>query len=164
VATPTAPIDGTAAGNTLNGTGGANTINGLAGNDRIYGKAGSDRLHGGTGNDKLYGDAGNDRLYGDSGKDILNGGSGNDILTGGTNADTFRFSGKWGKDKIVDFKNASDHIDLRGNGLSFDKLSIGAYNGDSDGKADDVLIKAGSQSITLLNVKLALIGASDFLF
>lgn len=164
VATPTPPIDGTAAGETVNGTGSANTINGLAGNDRIYGKAGSDRLHGGTGNDKLYGDAGNDRLYGDSGKDILNGGSGNDILTGGTNADTFRFSGKWGKDKIVDFKNASDHIDLRGNGLSFDKLSIGAYNADSDGKADDVLIKAGSQSITLLNVKLALIGASDFLF
>ena len=64
VATPTAPIDGTAAGNTLNGTGGANTINGLAGNDRLYGKAGNDRLHGGTGNDKLYGDAGNDRLYG----------------------------------------------------------------------------------------------------
>ena len=96
VATPTPPIDGAAADETLHGTGG-NTINGLAGNDRIYGKAGSDRLHGGTGNDKLYGDAGNDRLYGDSGKDILNGGSGNDVLTG-NDTDTFHFSNrKWGR-------------------------------------------------------------------
>jgi serralysin len=152
--TPTT-ISGTAGNNTLKGTSAANTIEGNGGNDKLYG---------GTGNDALTGNAGNDRLYGDSGKDTLSGSSGNDILTGGANADTFRFSGKWGKDKITDFKNASDHIDLRGNGLSFNELSISKVNADSDGRADDVVIKADSQSITLLNVKLSLIGASDFLF
>ena len=161
--TPTT-ISGTAGNNTLKGTSAANTIEGNGGNDKLYGNGGNDKLYGGTGNDTLTGNAGNDRLYGDSGKDTLSGSSGNDILTGGTSADTFRFSGKWGKDKITDFKNASDHIDLRGNGLSFSELSISKVNADSDGRADDVVIKADSQSITLLNVKLSLIGASDFLF
>nr|WP_274597257.1 hypothetical protein [Microvirga tunisiensis] len=161
--TPTT-ISGTAGNNTLKGTSAANTIEGNGGNDKLYGNGGNDKLYGGTGNDALTGNAGNDRLYGDSGKDTLSGGSGNDILTGGTSADTFRFSGKWGKDKITDFKNSSDHIDLRGSGLSFSELSISKVNADSDGRADDVVIKADSQSITLLNVKLSLIGASDFLF
>lgn len=163
--TPTSTtISGTAGNNTLKGTSAANTIEGNGGNDKLYGNGGNDKLYGGTGNDALTGNAGSDRLYGDSGKDTLSGSSGNDILTGGTHSDTFRFLGKWGKDKIVDFKNASDRIDLRGNGLSFDELSIRKFNADSDGRADDVIIKADGQSITLLNVKLSLIGASDFLF
>ena len=157
-------IGGTAGNDTLKGTSAANTIKGSGGNDKLYGNGGSDKLYGGTGNDALTGNAGNDRLYGDSGKDTLSGSSGNDILTGGTSADTFRFSGKWGKDKITDFKNASDHIDLRSTDLSFKDLGISQFNADSDGRADDVLIKADGQSITLLNVKLSLIGASDFLF
>ena len=154
----------TAAADALYGTTGGNTIKGLGGNDTIYGRAGHDKLHGGSGNDALAGDSGNDRLYGDSGKDTLTGGAGKDILTGGTGADAFRFKGKWSADKIVDFRNSSDRIDLRGNGLSFKELSIAKGHGDSDGVADDVIIKADGQSITLLNVKLSQIGASDFLF
>ena len=162
--TPSTAINGTAAANTLNGTAAANTIKGLGGNDKLYGKSGNDKLYGGTGNDAIAGDSGNDRLYGESGKDRLNGSSGNDILTGGANADSFRFTGKWGADKITDFRNGIDRIDLRGNGLSFGELSIARGNGDSDGVADDVIIKADGQSIALLNVKVSLIGASDFLF
>ncbi|QRM30762.1 CAP domain-containing protein [Microvirga sp. VF16] len=163
--TPTSTtISGTASNNTLKGTSVANTIKGNGGNDKLYGNGGNDKLYGGTGNDALTGNAGNDRLYGDSGKDTLSGSSGNDILTGGTNTDTFRFSGQWGKDKITDFRNASDRIDLRATDLSFNDLSIRKFNADSDGKVDDVLIKADGQSITLINVKLSLIGASDFLF
>ncbi|MBQ0820111.1 carboxypeptidase regulatory-like domain-containing protein [Microvirga sp. HBU67558] len=158
------PISGTAGNNTLKGTSAANTILGDGGNDKIFGNGGNDRLYGGTGNDALTGNAGNDRLYGESGRDTLNGSSGNDILTGGAHADTFRFSGQWGKDKITDFRDGSDRIDLRGNDLSFRELTISKFNADGDGKADDVLIKADGQSITLLNVKLALVGASDFLF
>jgi Ca2+-binding RTX toxin-like protein len=157
-------INGTPASDPLNGTSAANTIKGFAGNDKIYGKAGNDKLYGGTGHDRLYGESGHDRLYGDAGKDTLTGSSGNDMLTGGGDADTFRFTGNWGKDKIVDFRNGSDRIDLRGNGLSFKELSIARGNGDSDGRADDVIVKADGQSIALLNVKLSLIGASDFLF
>ncbi|MEE1657901.1 CAP domain-containing protein [Microvirga sp. CF3062] len=162
--TTSSAINGTAAANTLSGTSAANTIKGLGGNDKLYGKSGNDKLYGGTGSDALAGDSGNDRLYGESGKDRLNGSSGNDILSGGSDADTFRFTGKWGADKITDFRNGVDRIDLRGNGLSFRELSIAKGNGDSDGRADDVIIKADGQSIALLNVKVSLIGASDFLF
>ncbi|WP_315975043.1 CAP domain-containing protein [Microvirga yunnanensis] len=157
-------ISGTAGNNTLKGTAAADTILGDGGNDKISGGGGNDKLYGGIGNDALTGNAGNDRLYGEGGRDTLNGSSGNDILKGGAEADTFRFSGQWGKDKIVDFQDGHDHIDLRGNDLSFRDLAISRFNADSDGRADDVLIKADGQSITLLNVKLALIGASDFLF
>ncbi len=145
----------TSANDTLNGTSAANTINGLGGNDKIYGRAG---------NDKLYGGTGHDRLYGGAGKDILTGSTGNDTLNGGSGADAFRFTGKWGKDKVSDFQDGVDRMDLRGNGLSFKELSVTRANGDSDGKADDVIVKADGQSIALLNVKLSLIGASDFLF
>lgn len=162
--TGSTPIIGTATANSLSGTSAANTIKGMGGNDKLYGKAGNDKLYGGIGSDGLVGDSGNDRLYGESGKDRLNGGSGNDILTGGSSADSFRFTGKWGADKITDFTNGVDRIDLRGNGLSFRELSIAQGHGDSDGRADDVIIKADGQSIALLNVKASLIGASDFLF
>ncbi|MBM6580762.1 carboxypeptidase regulatory-like domain-containing protein [Microvirga sp. BT689] len=162
--TSSGTINGTAAANTLSGTSAANTIKGLGGNDKLYGKSGNDKLYGGTGSDALAGDSGNDRLYGDSGKDRLNGSSGNDTLTGGSDADSFRFTGKWGADKITDFRNGVDRIDLRGNGLSFGELSIARGHGDGDGVADDVIIKADGQSIALLNVKVSLIGASDFLF
>jgi Ca2+-binding RTX toxin-like protein len=157
-------INGTAAGETLPGTSAANTIKGLGGNDKLYGRSGNDKLYGGTGADRLFGEAGNDRLYGGDGKDILTGGAGSDILSGGANADTFRFTGKWGADKVSDFRDGIDRIDLRGNGLSFRELSITRGNGDSDGKMDDVIIKADGQSIALLNVKASLIGTSDFLF
>jgi Ca2+-binding RTX toxin-like protein len=162
--TSSTPIIGTATANSLSGTAAATTIKGMGGNDKLYGKSGNDKLYGGTGSDGLVGDSGNDRLYGESGKDRLNGSSGNDILTGGSNADSFRFTGKWGADKITDFTNGVDRIDLRGNGLSFRELSIVQGHGDSDGRADDVVIKADGQSIALLNVKVSLIGASDFLF
>jgi Ca2+-binding RTX toxin-like protein len=162
--TSSSPIIGTATANSLSGTSAANTIKGLGGNDKLYGKSGNDKLYGGTGSDGLVGDSGNDRLYGESGKDRLNGSSGNDTLTGGSGADSFRFTGKWGADKVMDFTNGVDRIDLRGNGLSFRELSITRSNGDGDGVADDVIIKADSQSVALLNVKASLIGASDFLF
>jgi len=140
------PAKGTSGNNTIYGTSAGNTISGLGGNDKLYGRAGNDKLYGGTGSDLLAGE------------------SGNDILSGGSGVDTFRFSGKWGADKVADFTNAVDRIDLRGNGLSFGKLGIAQGNADGDGMADDVIIKANGQSIALLNVKAALIGATDFLF
>ncbi|WP_262030294.1 CAP domain-containing protein [Microvirga sp. Mcv34] len=157
-------INGNGGRNTLKGTAASDTIKGLGGNDKLYGNGGNDKLYGGTGNDAITGNAGNDRLFGNGGNDTLNGSSGNDTLTGGAGADTFRFSGKWGADTITDFQNGIDRINLRSTDLSFKDLSITRFNADSDGKADDVLIESHGQSIALLNVKHALIGASDFLF
>lgn len=156
-------IKGTASANTLYGTANADVIQGLGGNDKLYGKTGADRALGGVGNDTVVGDAGNDRLYGETGKDVLLGGAGNDVLIGGADADIFRFRGAWGKDKVLDFKDGLDRLDLRGNGLSFNEISIARVNGDSDGVKDDVLIQANGQSITLLNLKASLLSASDFL-
>ncbi|MBA1158390.1 CAP domain-containing protein [Microvirga mediterraneensis] len=164
ISTVSNTIKGNAGRNTLKGTSGSDTIKGLGGNDKIYGNGGDDKLYGGSGNDALTGHGGNDRLYGNDGNDRLSGGSGNDTLTGGRGADTFRFSGKWGADTITDYSDGIDRIDLRGAHLSFKDLGITRFNADGDGKADDVLIEADGQSIALLNVKHALIGASDFLF
>lgn len=149
---------------TISGTASADTLYGTAGVDLIKGAAGADRLYGRAGNDTLRGDTGNDTLYGESGRDTLDGGAGNDFLIGGTDADVFRFTGEWGSDKITGFQDGIDRLDLRGNSLNFSALSIAQSNADSDGLADDVLIKAGGQTITLLNMQKAMIGAADFLF
>jgi Ca2+-binding RTX toxin-like protein len=160
---PSLSAGGTSGADTLHGTASADLLKGLGGNDRVYGKSGADRLFGGTGNDVLSGGAGNDRLFGDAGRDVLSGDAGNDLLAGGADADVFRFRGPWGSDRIADFENGRDHIDLRTTGLSFDELSILQRDTDRDGRVDDVLIRGNGQSIILLNEKAAGIGASDFL-
>ncbi|MFC4171060.1 CAP domain-containing protein [Microvirga sp. GCM10011540] len=157
-------ISGTSGGNRLFGTSDADIIKGLGGNDRLYGQAGNDRLDGGSGNDRMSGKAGNDALYGRAGRDVLQGGDGNDRLYGGKDADVFSFRGKWGSDRVMDFQNGKDRIDLRSNDLSFSKLKIRRADTDKDGVRDDVLIQAGDYSIAVLNTKLSLIDRGDFLF
>jgi serralysin len=155
---------GTAANDTIYGTSGKDVIKGLAGNDRLYGGAGADVIVGGSGNDAIKGGAGNDREYGGTGRDVLSGDAGNDVLKGGLDADTFRFRGRWGDDRITDFQNGLDCIDLRRSELSFGELSVSQRDMDGDGRVDDVLIRGNGQTITLLNEKVPGIGASDFLF
>jgi serralysin len=155
---------GTAANDTIYGTTGKDAISALGGNDRVYGGASADVIDGGTGNDSLRGGDGNDRHYGGAGRDSLSGDAGNDVLTGGLDADTFRFHGLWGTDRITDFENGVDRIDLRSTGLSFAALSVAQRDMDRDGRIDDVLIQGNGQSIVLLNEKVSGIGASDFLF
>ncbi|HEX2136057.1 MAG TPA: CAP domain-containing protein [Microvirga sp.] len=159
-----AEATGTAARDTLYGTASADTLKGLGGNDRMYGMAAGDRAFGGTGSDLLSGGSGDDRLHGESGRDVLSGDGGNDLLSGGRDADVFRFRGSWGSDRIADFQDGLDLIDLRGTGLSFAELSIAARDADRDGRADDVLIRANGQAIVLIDEHRAAIGASDFLF
>ena len=125
-----APINGTAANNTLTGTAAADTINGLGGNDTLNGNAGDDIMDGGVGNDTLNGGDGNDTLNGGTGTDTLNGGNGNDILigtagrdnmTGGAGNDVFRFAAAVAEigatagntnDRILDFTSGQDIIDV----------------------------------------------------
>ena len=155
---------GTAANDTIYGTSGKDVIKGLAGNDRLYGGAGADVIVGGSGNDAVKGGGGNDRQYGGTGRDVLSGDAGNDVLTGGLDADTFRFRGNWGDDRITDFQNGVDRLDLRSTELSFGELSVSQRDMDGDGLVDDVFIRGNGQTITLLNEKVSGIGASDFLF
>jgi len=155
---------GTIGNDVLKGTSGADTLQGLGGQDKISGGAGNDRLDGGLGNDTLSGGAGNDKLYGQQGRDVLSGGAGSDTLFGGSGADVFQFRGAWGADKVADFQDGIDKLDLRSNGLTFANIAVAASDADHDGHVDDVMIHAGHQSIALLNLKAALIGAADFLF
>jgi Ca2+-binding RTX toxin-like protein len=85
---------------------------GSGANDEIFGSAVANALSGGRGNDILDGAGGNDTLYGGTGNDTLIGGPGNDMLTGGRGADTFVFGFGFGTDRITDWEDARDRIDL----------------------------------------------------
>lgn len=98
---------GTEWDDTLYGQGGDtnSAIGGLGGNDTIYGLRGNDHLIGGSGRDALNGGAGLDRL---------DGGTGRDVLTGGTGADMFMFNRQSGADRITDFEEGIDLIQITG--------------------------------------------------
>ena len=85
-------------GGSFSGTG-----NGLA--NRLTGAAAVDVLRGMEGADTLFGMAGNDRL---------DGGTGADSLTGGAGCDTFVFAKAMGRDRICDFQDNIDQIELQG--------------------------------------------------
>jgi len=123
-------ITGEGGNDRIYGYGGNDTLLGGSGNDHIYGHSGNDTLNGGsgndclsasTGNDVLLGGSGNDRLYGSSGNDKLVGGAGYDRLYGGSGSDTFVLTKGSGYDRIMDFRNGQDRIEI---GSSVDSLSI----------------------------------------
>lgn len=113
-------IAGNAVGNVLRGATGNDLISALDGNDVLFGDAGNDVLAGGNGNDRLFGGAGVDNLNGGAGSDQLTGSYDIDLMTGGTEADRFIFTNLdeffavvgTGLDRITDFQNGIDLIDL----------------------------------------------------
>ena len=116
---------GTSGSDILRGAGGADTLNGGAGNDIIFGGGGNNTINGGEGNDLLVGGV-NDTIDGGAGDDTIFGAGGRDTLTGGAGANTFVYrnaddstSANVTKDAatfdtILDFKQGTDKIDLRG--------------------------------------------------
>lgn len=165
---------GAAGNDTISGAGGRDTVAGgsgidiLSGNngaDRLFGGAQNDRLFGGAGNDQIFGGSGNDVLSGFTGNDLLNGGAGNDTMNGGSGRDTFVFAFGFNDDTVVDFNAAAlgDWIDLSNcasitnwNDLRTNHLAV---NGN-----DIVITDAQGNSITMMNVALADLDASDFIF
>lgn len=127
---------------TLNGGKGDDTINGgdgndridggndndklvgAAGNDRIDGSLGNDLLDGGVGKDTLIGDKGSDTLSGGGGNDTINGGAGNDRLYGQSGSDTFVFAVGDGSDRIYDFQDDLDQLDLDLAGLGYGSVNL----------------------------------------
>jgi serralysin len=113
-------IAGDANGNLLRGAAGNDVIAGLDGNDWQFGDIGNDGLTGGNGNDRLFGGEGVDSLNGGAGNDQLTGSFDIDLMTGGTEADRFIFTDLdeffgvvgSGLDRITDFQNSIDLIDL----------------------------------------------------
>ncbi len=113
----------TLAGVTVRGTRGADfldadiggsTLLGFRGRDVLIGDQGQDILRGHSGRDYLFGEGGRDKLYGGSGRDILEGGRGNDVLFGGFGRDVFVFNRRDGHDRIRDFQDDRDTIEIEG--------------------------------------------------
>jgi Ca2+-binding RTX toxin-like protein len=132
----------------LHGTGHADSLTGDASDNRLYGAGG---------NDTLNGAGGVDRIYGGSGDDTINGGTGNDWLVGGAGADTFVFDTNWGADRIADFENGTDLVDLTATGLGYGDLTI------TQSGADTLIADGAGNTITLVATLATLIDAADFI-
>lgn len=158
---------------TINGGDGNDTILSGAGNDTVGGDAGNDILNCGLGNDILTGGTGADQLIGDQGNDILNGGDdndkidcgagldrvlaslGNDRITLGKGKDICEVIRGIGVNKITDFRDRQDRIDLTA-GIKFRKLDIEQRGGNT-------LIRIGNDPLAILvNVQATLLTAADF--
>ncbi len=96
----------------LKGGGGGDVIDGGRNDDTIFGNSGNDILYGGGENDTLYGGGGKDNIYGNVGDDIIHGDAGFDYMWGGTGADTFVFEPGDNADRVKDFTDNVDTIDL----------------------------------------------------
>jgi Ca2+-binding RTX toxin-like protein len=105
-------------------------------------------------------------LTGTSGKDVIFASGHADTPTGGVSADQFVFAPEASPsaDTITDFKPGEDHIDLRA--FSFvDSSNIGTWLGShaTTSGADTLISLDSGDTITLKNVALASLHASDFI-
>ena len=82
------------------------------GTDVLSGGIGNDALFGGKDDDTLTGNAGGDALAGGAGNDVLDGGVGRDELRGNAGADRFVFADDGVTDRLLDFQDGQDLIDL----------------------------------------------------
>lgn len=172
---------GGAGGDMLTGSGGADHLRGGAGHDRLSGQGGEDQLHGGAGNDVIFGGRGDDRLFGHAGgdqlrggmgRDLLQGGGGDDVLTGGHDgpsgdgaADHFVFlpraAGGGGQDRITDFEDGRDLLDLTGFGFADFDTQIAALS--QPEAAGLVLTFAPGHLVVIETLAFSDFGAADVL-
>jgi glucose/arabinose dehydrogenase len=139
----------------LTGTAGADTLRGLGGDDRLFGLGGRDLLVGNGGRDTLEGGSGKDTLRGGQGGDWLRSGNGSDRLSGGRGPDRFGLELGPGRDRIVDFQDGSDRLELA-DGLSFGALEIVQ-------RRDNTLIRSGGEALALLEgIRVNQIDQGDF--
>jgi Ca2+-binding RTX toxin-like protein len=121
----------------------------------INGTNGNDTLKGGSGSDILNGKLGNDTLKGKAGKDTLISGGGSDRLIGNKGRDIFVLETGAGVDRIIDFKDQQDRLELPST-VQFQDLKIIQ-------KGQNTLIRLGSDRLAFLeNTRRNLITAADF--
>ncbi len=175
------------------GGGGADTLSGSAGNDIAFGGDGDDSVMGGGGNDEFGGGAGDDYVNGDNGSDTVYGGAGSDVVIGGDDSDTvysgtgadtvflgiddkrdnfavdgdrdvFGVISNNGADTIYGFETARDDIDLSQNIdlNTFAQVQAAMSNGGAGVTVID--LQNGNGSLTLINVSMANLDASNFIF
>ncbi len=152
---------------TFFGGDGQDTISGGTGADFLSGGNGDDLLRGGKQEDSLHGGNGNDRIVGQGNADQIFGNNGNDVLNGGGGNDTFIFADGDGQDTIQDFDATNDAEKLDLSGVSSITMinDLTGPGGAASQVGSDVLIDAGAgNSILLVGVSLADLGADDFVF
>jgi Ca2+-binding RTX toxin-like protein len=161
-------LDGGAGDDRLDGGDGADALSGGDGMDTVEAGSGDDTLDGGTGDDILNARAGNDVVDGGAGADVLrghegadslDGGAGNDILVGGDDADRFVFEGANGADRVVDFQDGVDRIDLTAYAVN----DVGDFTVAQVG-VNTVISGYGGGTIRLDNTDAGDIDDADFLF
>ena len=154
------------------------------GSDIGFGGTGADLLFGNSGDDFLFGEQGNDRLRGGVGDDMMQGGAGNDHYWGGDGADVFNMSDvsverhnaqnapeDWlpivtGRDRIYDFEDGVDVIDLGAIAIDPTTFADDLDNAVSRFGFRNTLIDldelGGDGSILLVGVRASEIDVSDF--
>ena len=154
----------------------ANATGGITANLTLHcssqntGGAGTDsffnfeNLTGSAFNDSLAGSPGPNVLTGLGGNDVLNGGPGSDSLTGNQGADTFYFNAGFGTDAITDFTaTGSGHDIIDFAATLFPNYAALSSHMTQVGSAV-VITYDGSDTVTLIGVKLASLSAADFNF
>jgi Ca2+-binding RTX toxin-like protein len=114
---------------------------------------------------RLDGGAGNDLLKGWRNNDVLIGGRGNDRLDGGGGRDVFGFAAGCGDDRVTDFSDGSDRLDVSAFGYrSLADLTAAGGAIVADGTATLITFSAAGESARLDLVAPGQITAADFIF
>ncbi|MEL7100677.1 MAG: calcium-binding protein [Pseudomonadota bacterium] len=132
---------------------GDDLIMGGNGHDDLRGQNGADTIEGGNGSDAIDGGAGRDLLTGGAANDTIDGGAGHDTLTGGAGRDTFVFAMGGGRDRITDFTDDEDtiQIDLPGAAPADVRAWLGA----------NTVVQGGNLVIDLGGATLTIDGLTD---
>ncbi len=125
----------------------------------LTGLAAADDLIGSSHNDILRGMGGNDTLSGGKGKDVLDGGAGSDLLTGGGGADVFVFAPGGGHDRITDFTNGSDHINL----TAYAFTNFAAAQSHFAAEGGNLMFSLGGDTLRIDGLTLAALDAGDLI-
>ena len=128
---------------------------GGGGEDVLRGGQGYDLLRGGGGNDFLDGDIGNDYLHGHSGDDVIDGGANADKLRGGRGEDIFRFEVGDGEDRVLDFQNGVDRLQMMGQDMA--DLDIRQ-------QGSSTVVEYEGGSVELTGIMVSTIDQADFVF
>lgn len=127
-------------------------IIGTSGNDVFDGGKGKDLIIGGKGNDQLSGGKGKDTLKGGAGRDLLDGGEGNDRLIGGSKADSFVFKAGSGFDRVLDFQDDIDSLQLNSDLWTGDLTAQQVVDQFASNVAGDVIFSFGTGSFVINNM------------
>ncbi|WP_084860859.1 calcium-binding protein [Salibaculum halophilum] len=130
--------------------------------DSLSGTDGGETLSGGGGDDLIAGLGGDDTLSGGGGDDRLIDGAGQDSLSGGAGADVFVFVADGETDRVTDFEDGLDRIDLSDLPMLY---GVGQLTLAQQG--NDVRVTAGTETLLVSangGLQVADLTSEDFVF